>query len=53
MCANKIIEINMKIPLELPTTVPNRIYMITPKIVSKEGVNTPPKVPNFFSLDMY
>jgi len=28
----------------LPTTHPNRRYIITPKIVSMEGVKTPPKV---------
>ena len=32
----------------LPTTQPKRIYIITPKMVSIEGVKTPAKVPNFF-----
>src|SRR6056297_3881265 len=31
----------------LPTTQPNLRYMITPKMVRKVGVKTPPKVPNF------
>ena len=31
----------------LPTTQPKRKYIITPSIVSKVGVNTPPKVSNF------
>ena len=30
-----------------PTTHPSRKYIITPRIVNKVGVNTPPKVPNF------
>lgn len=34
----------------LPTTQPRRRYRITPKIVNMEGVNTPPKVPNFLIL---
>jgi hypothetical protein len=29
-----------------PTTQPKRKYIITPRIVKIEGVNTPPKVPN-------
>jgi len=29
-----------------PTTQPNRRYMITPRIVRIDGVNTPAKVPN-------
>ena len=33
-----------------PTTWPRRRNMITPRMVSVQGVNTPPKVPNFFSL---
>ena len=33
---------------ELPTTLPSLIYIMTPNIVSKEGVKTPLKVPNFF-----
>ena len=32
----------------LPTTQPSRRYMMTPRMVSNVGVNTPPKVPNFF-----
>lgn len=31
-----------------PTTQPRRMYMITPKIVSMDGVKTPANVPNFF-----
>jgi hypothetical protein len=30
-----------------PTTQPKRRYMMTPKMVSRVGVKTPPKVPNF------
>jgi hypothetical protein len=30
----------------LPSTHPNRRYMITPRIVRIEGVNTPPNVPS-------
>ena len=36
----------------LPTTQPKRKYMITPNIVSKVGVKTPPKVPNFLIVLM-
>src|SRR5699024_11199382 len=38
----------MKEPINptLPTTHPNRKYMITPISVSTEGVKTPPKVPS-------
>jgi len=32
----------------LPTTQPSLRYIITPKMVRIEGVNTPPKAPNFF-----
>ncbi len=32
-----------------PTIQPSRMYMITPRMVSIEGVNTPPKAPNFFT----
>jgi hypothetical protein len=32
-----------------PTTKPARMNMITPKMVSIDGVNTPPNVPNFFA----
>jgi hypothetical protein len=46
--ANTIINITWTIPEELPTTLPRRIYIITPRIVSNEGVKTPLKVPNFF-----
>ena len=37
-----------KVPISptLPTTHPNRRYMITPRMVRTEGVNTPPKVPS-------
>jgi hypothetical protein len=37
-----------KVPINptLPTTQPNLRYMITPQIVSKDGVKTPPKVPS-------
>ena len=35
----------LKMPA-LPTTSPKRRNMITPRIVSTQGVNTPPKVPN-------
>ncbi|GAB5563335.1 MAG: hypothetical protein Wins2KO_03980 [Winogradskyella sp.] len=31
-----------------PTTQPKRKYIITPRMVNKVGVNTPPNVPNFF-----
>ena len=47
---NEIIMIN-QVPKRpaLPTTQPTLKYMITPRMVSKVGVNTPPKVPNFLS----
>ena len=34
----------------LPTTAGRRRYMITPRIVSTEGVNTPPNVPSLPSF---
>jgi hypothetical protein len=34
----------------LPTTHPRRKYIITPNMVRKVGVKTPPKVPNFLIL---
>ena len=34
----------------LPTTQPNLRYIITPNMVSKEGVKTPPKVFSFVSV---
>ena len=36
--------ISVPISPTLPTTQPKRKYMITPKTVSMDGVNTPPKV---------
>jgi hypothetical protein len=38
----------MRVPIRptFPTTHPKRRYMITPRIVRIEGVNTPPKVPS-------
>ena len=48
-----MIATNMKILEELPTTAPKRMYMITPSMVSTEGVKTPPKVPNFFCMFIY
>lgn len=33
-----------------PMIIGKRMYMITPRMVSIEGVNTPPKVPNLFDL---
>ena len=36
-----------------PTTQPNLRYMITPRIVSKEGVKTPPKVPSLVELVLF
>jgi hypothetical protein len=38
--------ISVPIRPTLPTTHPNRRYIITPRIVRIEGVNTPPKVPS-------
>ena len=32
-----------------PTTQPSRIYIITPRMVNIDGVNTPAKAPNFFA----
>ena len=49
ICANKIMTRALIRPA-WPTTHPRRIYMITPKIVKMEGVNTPAKVPNFLGL---
>ena len=43
--ANNIIATAPKNPA-LPTTQPRRKYIITPKIVTTSGVNTPPNVPN-------
>jgi hypothetical protein len=37
---------NVPISPTLPTTQPKRKYIITPKIVSIDGVKTPPKVFN-------
>ena len=34
----------------LPTTQPNLRYMMTPRMVRIEGVNTPPKVPKAWDL---
>ena len=48
--AKTIIRTTCIIPEELPTTLPKRIYIITPRIVSKEGVKTPLNVPNFFCV---
>lgn len=42
----KVTMISVPIRPTLPTTHPNRRYIITPNTVSMEGVNTPPKVFN-------
>ncbi|MEJ2503387.1 MAG: hypothetical protein P8177_08760 [Gemmatimonadota bacterium] len=34
----------------LPTTHPKRRYMITPRMVRIDGVNTPPNVPSPFGV---
>jgi hypothetical protein len=46
------IRIIIMVPMSpaLPTTHPNLRYIITPRMVSTEGTNTPPKVPNFWAL---
>ena len=44
----RIIIIHAPISPAFPTTHPSLKYIITPSIVSKVGVKTPPKVPNFF-----
>ena len=49
-CAIIIMPITINSVPEFPTTHPNRRYMITPRIVRIEGINTPPNVPNFFML---
>ena len=46
-CAIKITIIVPQRPA-LPTTQPNRMYIITPRMVRIDGVKTPPNVPNFF-----
>src|SRR5690606_39113181 len=50
-CATAMIPRAMYRPA-LPTTQGRRMYMMTPRIVRIDGVNTPPKVPNFPSFDM-
>lgn len=45
MAMTKMIMVQ-KIP-PLPTTYPARMNMMSPKMVRREGVKTPPKVPNW------
>ena len=42
----------MSVPMSptFPTTQPKRKYMITPRMVSMEGVNTPPNVFSCFAV---
>tara|TARA_R110002096_G_scaffold386418_2_gene580452 strand:+ start:178072 stop:178335 length:264 start_codon:yes stop_codon:yes gene_type:complete len=42
----------IKLPIRptFPTTQPNLRYIITPRMVSKEGVKTPPKVLSLISV---
>ena len=40
----RVTMISVPISPTFPTTQPKRKYMITPKTVSMDGVNTPPKV---------
>lgn len=48
-CAIKTMKIEPHSPA-FPTTHPNLRYMITPSMVRMDGVNTPPKAPNFFFM---
>jgi hypothetical protein len=51
ICAIKIMPIVYIKPAS-PTTQPKRIYIITPKIVNKDGVNTPANAPYFLISDI-
>ena len=46
----KVTIISVPISPTLPTTHPKRKYIITPKTVRMEGVNTPPNVFNPFDV---
>jgi hypothetical protein len=45
MLVASVTMISAPISPTLPTTHPNRRYMMTPRIVSTDGVKTPPNVP--------
>ena len=49
-CAIRIMPKTITSVPEFPITHPKRRYMITPRIVRIEGINTPPNVPNFFMV---
>jgi hypothetical protein len=49
MCAITMIPIVAQNPAS-PTIIGSRKYMITPRMVKMDGVNTPPKVPNLLTF---